>query len=257
MIQCTNDPDDLSMEYPLAAGLVGDAKLVLAQLIEEAKRQLAGSRKSFGGAAAVGEMRQRTAAEWAPKLTSDESPINPLRVVAEIVAALDPDETIITHDSGYPRDHLAAFYVSTTPRSYLGWGNSTPLGSSLGLALGAKEAAPDKVVVNFMGDAAFGQSGLDLETGVRNKIAILCILVNNSEMGNYEKMQPIAQERFNIKRLSGNYAEIATALGASAARVENAEEIAPALQKALGEVRDGRTALLEIITKPDPAILRF
>jgi thiamine pyrophosphate-dependent acetolactate synthase large subunit-like protein len=257
MIQCTNDPDDLSMEYPLAAGLVGDAKLVLAQLTEEAKRQLAGSRKSFGGAAAVAEMRERTTAEWAPKLTSDESPINPLRVVAEIVAALDPDETIITHDSGYPRDHLAAFYVSTTPRSYLGWGNSTPLGSSLGLALGAKEAAPDKMVVNFMGDAAFGQSGLDLETGVRNKIAILCIVVNNSEMGNYEKMQPIAQERFNIKRLSGNYAEIATALGASAARVENAEEIAPALQKALGEVRDGSTALLEIITKPDPAILRF
>jgi acetolactate synthase-1/2/3 large subunit len=257
MIQCTNDPDDLSMEYPIAAGLVGDAKLVLAQLIEETERQLVGSKRSFGGAERVAEMRVRTAEEWAPKLGSEESPINPLRVVAEIMAALDPDESIVTHDSGYPRDHLAPFYVSTKPRSYLGWGNSTPLGSSLGLALGAKQAAPDKVVVNLMGDAAFGQSGLDLETGVRNKIAILCIVINNSEMGNYEKMQPIAQEKFNLKRLSGSYAEIATALGASASRVQIADEIAPAMEKALGEVRSGKTALLEIITKPEPAIIRL
>ena len=257
MIQCTNDPDDLSMEYPIAAGLVGDAKLVLAQLIEETERQLAGAKRSFGGAEHVAEMRARTEKEWAAKLESDESPINPLRVVAEIMAALDPDESIITHDSGYPRDHLAPFYVSTTPRSYLGWGNSTPLGSSLGLALGAKLAAPEKMVVNLMGDAAFGQSGLDLETGVRNKIAILCIVINNSEMGNYEKMQPVAQDKFDIKRLSGNYAEIATALGASASRVDVASEIAPALQQALAEVRSGKTTLVEIITKPEPSVLRL
>ena len=77
-------------------------------------------------------------------------------------------------------------------------------------------------------------------------------------MGNYEKMQPIAQERFNIKRLSGSYAEIATALGASASRGRaTPTRSRRRLQKALGEVRDGRTVLLEIITKPEPAILRF
>lgn len=257
MIQCTNDPDDLSMEYTIAAGLVGDAKLVLAQLIEETERQLAGSKRSFGGRKSVAAMRARTTKEWAPKLGSEGSPINPLRVVAEIMAALDPDESIVTHDSGYPRDHLAPFYVSTKPRSYLGWGNSTPLRSSLGFALGAKQAAPEKTVVNLMGDAAFGQSGLDLETGVRNHIAILCIVINNSEMGNYEKMQPIAQDKFNIKHLSGSYAEIATALGASASRINVADEIAPALEKALGEVRSGKTVLLEIITKAEPTVLRL
>jgi len=257
MIQATNDPDDLSMEYPLAVALAGDAKLVLEQLCEAARVELAGTRRATRAAEEIAEVRRRAALEWAPKLTSEERPINPLRVVADLGAILDPDETIITHDSGYPRDHLAPFYVSGPPRSYLGWGNTTPLGSSLGLALGAKVAAPDKTVVNLMGDAAFGQSGLDLETGVRNKIAILCIVMNNSEMGNYEKMQPVAQERYGIKRLSGSYAEVASALGASASRVELPEEIAPSLQKALGEVREGKTVMLEIITRPEPAVLRL
>lgn len=255
-IQATNDPDDLAMEYPLAQALVGDAKLVLAQLLEEARRQVPNA-VARGSADAVAAIRAEARATWDEKLNSDERPINPLRVVAEMMAAFDPDETIVTHDSGYPRDHLAPFYVSTVPRSYLGWGNSTPLGSSLGLALGAKLAAPDKVVVNLMGDAAFGQSGLDLETGVRNGLAIICIVINNSEMGNYEKMQPVAQERYNIKALSGSYAEIATALGASASRVELPDEIAPTLQKALGEARAGRTVLVEIITKAEPAIIRL
>jgi thiamine pyrophosphate-dependent acetolactate synthase large subunit-like protein len=255
-IQATNDPDDLAMEYPLAQALVGDAKLVLAQLLEEAERQVP-TAIVRGSADAVAAIRSEAHATWEPKFTSDEQPINPLRVVAEIMAAFDPDETVITHDSGYPRDHLAPFYVASTPRSYLGWGNTTPLGSSLGLALGAKLATPDKIVVNLMGDAAFGQSGLDIETGVRNGLAILCILINNSQMGNYEKMQPVAQELYNIKALSGSYAEIATALGAAAFRVELPDEIAPTLQKALGEVRAGRTVVVEIITKAEPAIIRL
>jgi thiamine pyrophosphate-dependent acetolactate synthase large subunit-like protein len=261
IIQATNDPDDLSMEYPIAVGLVGDAKLVLAQIVDEVRRQQNGRPRptgvTGGAAAEVAEVRRRAAEEWRPKWTSDETPINPLRVVADIISTLDPDETIITHDSGYPRDHLAPNYISTRPRSYLGWGNSTPLGSSLGLALGAKVAAPDKVVVNFMGDAAFGQSGLDIETGVRNHLAIVCVVINNSEMGNYEKMQPLAQERFDIKRLSGSYAAIATALGASARRVEHPDEVAAALKEAVDEARSGRTVVLEIITKPEPAYLRL
>jgi len=257
MVQCTNDPDDLSMEYPIAVGLVGDAKLLLAQLREEVLGQLSGKRRMRGTSDQVAEVRLKAITEWEPKFSSDDVPINPLRVVAAIIAAIDANETIITHDSGYPRDHLAPFYISTRPRSYLGWGNSTPLGSSIGLALGAKCAAPEKMVINLMGDAAFGQSGLDIETGVRNNIPILCIILNNSEMGNYEKMQPVAQESFGIKGLSGHYAEIGAALGAWARRVELPDEVAPALEEALAEVRGGTCAVLEIVTRPEPASLRL
>ena len=173
------------------------------------------------------------------------------------MATVDAAQTIITHDSGYPRDHLAPFYESVVPRGYLGWGNSTPLGSSIGLALGAKVAAPEKVVICFLGDAAFGQSGLDLETGVRHGIAICCVVINNSEMGNYEKMQPIAQEKYGIKHLSGRYADVATALGAYSDRVDHPGGIVPALTKALAEVGEGRPAVLEVITQAVPDVWRL
>jgi thiamine pyrophosphate-dependent acetolactate synthase large subunit-like protein len=140
--------------------------------------------------------------------------------------------------------------VSTKPRGYLGWGNSTPLGSSLGLALGAALAAPDKVSVCFLGDAAFGQCGLELETAVRNKIPVLCVLVNNSEMTGYGDHQRIAEERFGFKALTGRYTEIGAALGALSYRITEPGEVAPTLRKAIAEVETGEVVLLEIITAP-------
>jgi acetolactate synthase-1/2/3 large subunit len=251
VIQATNDADDLSAQYPIACGLVGDAKLVIAQLSEALRtrlrtRNLASSDRDVR--AEVARLNAETAAEWGPLFASDETPISPLRVVSEMMSSLDPAGCIVTHDSGYPRDHLAPHYVSTRPRGYLGWGNSTPLGSSLGLALGAKVASPEKVSVCFLGDAAFGQCGLEIETAVRNRIPVLVILVNNSEMTGYGDHQPIAQQRFGLKELSGHYTEIGAALGALAYRVTEPGEVGPTLRKAIAEVEGGSVVLVECIT---------
>ncbi|MFE5699591.1 thiamine pyrophosphate-requiring protein [Rhodococcus koreensis] len=251
VIQSTNDPNDLSLQYPIASALVGDAKLVLNQLTDELKKRLAAKKPvsaSRDARAEVAATNAQTKEDWAERFASDEVPISPLRLVSEMIDALDPDTTIVTHDSGYPRDHLAPHYASTKPRGYLGWGNSTPLGSSLGLALGAAVAAPDKVSVCFLGDAAFGQCGLELETAVRNKIPVLVVLTNNSQMTGYGHHHPIAQERFGHKELSGNYAEIGTALGAVSYKVTEPNEVGATLRKAIAEVQGGATVLLEIIT---------
>jgi thiamine pyrophosphate-dependent acetolactate synthase large subunit-like protein len=251
VVQATNDPNDLSVQYQIACGLVGDAKLVLAQLTDEVRRQLK-SRSAASAAtnwvAEVARVRSETAADWSPWFEADEVPISPLRLVSEMISALDPDTTIITHDSGYPRDHLAPHYVSTKPRGYLGWGNSTPLGSSLGLALGAKVAEPSKLSVCYLGDAAFGQCGLELETAVRNKIPVLVILTNNNEMTGYGGHQPIAEQNFGLKHLGGQYAEIATALGAQAYRVTVPNELGATLQKAIADVQAGSVVLVEVVT---------
>lgn len=257
VVQLTNDPDDLSLEYPLAAALVGDAKLVLGQLAEEVRRQRGGTSLPRPDARdEIAAVAARVAGEWTPRFESSATPISPYRVVSEMIAALDPAATVVTHDSGYPRDHLAPHYRSTRPRGYLGWGNSTPLGSSLGLALGAKAAAPDRLVVCFLGDAAFGQCGLEIETAVRNRLPVLIVLVNNSEMSGYENLQPVAQERYGLKYLSGDYAPVALALGAHATMVEDPDDLAPQLRKAIDEVESGQTVLLEIRTAPDPYSLR-
>jgi thiamine pyrophosphate-dependent acetolactate synthase large subunit-like protein len=253
IIQATNDPDDLAQQYPLACGLVGDAQLVLQQLTEELRGRLKSRPAASAGRdtrAEIAAAAARTAEEWNPRFAADDVPISPLRVIGELMRAVDPARAVITHDSGYPRDHLAPHYVSTRPRGYLGWGNSTPLGSSLGLALGAKVAAPDKLSVCFLGDAAFGQCGLELETAVRNKIPVLCILVNNSEMTGYGDHQRVAEERFGLKALSGRYAEIGSALGAESSRITEPGQVADSIQEGIARAEAGAVVLLEFITAP-------
>jgi len=253
IIQATNDPDDLAQQYPLACGLVGDAQLVLQQLTEELRGRLKSRPAASAGRdtrAEIGAAAARTAEEWNPRFAADDVPISPLRVIGELMRAVDPARAVITHDSGYPRDHLAPHYVSTRPRGYLGWGNSTPLGSSLGLALGAKVAAPDKLSVCFLGDAAFGQCGLELETAVRNKIPVLCILVNNSEMTGYGDHQRVAEERFGLKALSGRYADIGSALGAESSRITEPGQVAGSIQEGIARAEAGAVVLLEFITAP-------
>ena len=70
--------------------------------------------------------------QWSPSLNSDEVPISPYRVFTELMKAVDVRETIITHDSGYPREQLVPFWPAVTPRNYIGWGKSTQLGYGLG-----------------------------------------------------------------------------------------------------------------------------
>ena len=84
---------------------------------------------------------------------------------------VDRDNVIMTHDSGSPREQMMPFWETTTAGSYMGWGKSTQLGYGLGITMGAKLAAPDKLCVNVMGDAAIGMTGMDIETAARNRIA--------------------------------------------------------------------------------------
>ena len=98
-------------------------------------------------------------AEWGPRFTSDEVPISPYRVFNEMEKVVDVRNTILTHDSGYPRDQVVPFWPVETPRGYIGWGKSTQLGYGLGLAIGAKVAAPEKQVINIMGGRRFRDVG--------------------------------------------------------------------------------------------------
>jgi thiamine pyrophosphate-dependent acetolactate synthase large subunit-like protein len=254
IVHATVDPRDLNKDYVADVPVLGDASLVLTALLEELRSQ----RGKIGRperAAVEKELhaaRETWKARWAPKLVSDELPINPYRVIGEFMKAVDTRETIVTHDSGNPRDQLLPLYESPVPRGYIGWGHSTQLGFSLGCAMGAKLACPEKLVVNFMGDTAFGMVGMDVETAVRERIPILTILLNNSAMGNYERSIPIASEKYRTKFTSGRYADVARGLGAFSERIERPADVAAALKRGIESTRAGQPALLEFITREEP-----
>jgi acetolactate synthase-1/2/3 large subunit len=255
----TNCFDDLNKDQQTQFGAIGDAKLVLRQMIDEVKKQVGqhGRGDEAGVADEIRRVKDAFMAEWGPRLRSDEVPISPYRVFSELAKAVDSAETIITHDSGYPRDQLVPFWETVTPRGYLGWGKSTQLGYGLGLALGAKLAAPEKTVINVMGDAAFGMSGLDIETAARSGIGTLTVILNNSIMTHYSSNMPYATEHHGSNKLSGDYAKVADGLGAHAQRVDSPDRIAPAIRSALEATRTGQPAVIEMITKEEEAVARF
>ncbi len=259
LVQCTVDERDLNKEQQIHHAVIGDAQLVLAQLIEEVRKQTGRDGRRGDGAVAqeVGRVKGEWLEEWMPRLTSDEVPINPYRVIWDLMHTVDRAQTIVTHDSGHPRDQTIPFYEAITPRGYLGWGNSSQLGYSVGLSMGAKLAAPEKTVVTIMGDAAIGMSGMDIETAVRLRIPILLVVLNNHVLSGYSVNYPVATERFGFTNLYGNYADLSKALGGYGERVESPGDIVPALGRAQEAMASGRPALLEFMTKEENALSRY
>ena len=254
MIQSTNDAKDINGEYPIDLAIVGDAKLVLRQVIEEVKAQAGanGPSNANGTAAEIKSVKEEWLQQWSERLTSDQVPLNPYRVIWDLLQTVDVGNTIVTHDSGNPRDQMVPFWQTTNPRTYIGWGNSTQLGTGLGLALGAQLAAPDKQCINVMGDTAVGMAGIDFETAVREKIPSITVILNNSAMGGYEKNIPLASERYRTKYTTGDYMSMTQALGSFSQRVERPDEIVPAIRRALASTAAGHPAVLEFITREDP-----
>ena len=228
VIHATLDPGDLNKDLPVQHALLGDAQLVLRALLGELEgRPLPTAEGRHGVAQDIRAISGPWLESWLPRLTSDEVPLSPYRVIWDLMHTVDLDETIITHDAGSPRDQLAPFWQSRTPLSYIGWGKTTQLGYGLGLAMGAKLARPDKLCVNVWGDAAIGFTGMDFETAVRERIPILSILLNNFSMAIELPIMPVATEKYRSTDISGDYAAMARAFGGYGERVRDPADIVP------------------------------
>ena len=255
-IHSTNDPVDFNKTVRSEIGLVGDAKLVLKALIAELRKTVTANRDATQVAQKIKAVEAEWIKLWLPKINSDKSPLSPYRVLRDLQATVDIDNTIITHDAGSPRDQLVPFWKSTTPLSYIGWGKTTQLGYGLPLAMGAKLVHPEKLCINVWGDAAIGFTGMDFETAVRDKLPIMSILLNNFTMAIELPIMPNATERFRATDISGDYAAMARAFGGYGERVTKAEDIVPAIRRGIEQTQKGVPVLLEFITEQETEVSR-
>jgi acetolactate synthase-1/2/3 large subunit len=245
IVHATLDPADIDKEVTSDHALVGDAKLTLDALLEETERRLDGERgRRAEVVAEIQNVKETWLAEWQPKLESDETPINPYRVVNELTEVVDAEDAIVTHDAGNARDFVSPFWESPEPLGYIGWGKTTQLGYGLGLAMGAKLAHPEKVCINVWGDGAIGMTGLDLETAARYDIPVLSILLNNFEMAGYETP------------FGGDFRQVAEGLGVYSERIEDPAEVAAAIERGVAKTEEGTPVLLEFITSKETELSR-
>jgi acetolactate synthase-1/2/3 large subunit len=259
IVHSTNDPGDVNKEYVADHAVVGDAALVLDALIAEVSRQ-----KGPGGGNAFNSLKEEVATakkawldEWAKFLDSDETPLNQYRVIRDMMRTVDRNNVIMTHDSGSPREQMMPFWEPTVAGSYMGWGKSTQLGYGLGITMGAKLAAPKKLCVNVMGDAAIGMTGMDIETAARNKIAIMTVVFNNGVMGAERDVLKISDAKYGSMTVSGNYTKVAEGLNVAARRVEKPGDIVAGIKEGVATTEKGDPFLLEFVVKEGRDFSRY
>ena len=253
LIHVNADEHDLNKQYQADVPILADAKLALRAILDAVKERI-GPGKGGLKEEVVAEIKQakdKDLGAWKPVFNDTSTPTNGYRVVQELAKIIDPDKTIALHDAGGSRGYMSPFWNATKPRSYLGMGGMAAMGWSLGGAIGAKLGRPDDLVVHLLGDASFGMVGMELETAVRMGLPTLTIVVNNEGTGGgLMGMESPTGPPPDMAKLTGNWSKVAEGLGAYSERVEDPEEVGPALERAIAATESGQAALVEVMIKP-------
>jgi acetolactate synthase-1/2/3 large subunit len=250
-IQIDIDPEAIGRNYPLQAGINGDAKVALAKMLGAADKSSAAKRKPWI------EEAQKTCGEWRAKyksaLESDAVPIRPERICHELSLHV-PDNAIVVVDTGHAGMWMGGMYDLKSPtQSYMR--SAGHLGWAFPAGLGAKCGAPERPVVTFTGDAGFWYHIAEIETAVRWKINAVTV-VNNNGGGNQSKrgfdrvyggqQTEQARELWTFSKV--NFARIAEDMGALGIRVENASAFPAALAQGLAA---NRPVVIDVVTDID------
>jgi len=245
----------VNCDYAVDHVVLGDAKLVLRQLTAELERQGA-PKKNEVLVKEIEDAWRRLYEKYGPWMESGEQPVNPYRVYAEMMDVLDMENSFVTHESGNTRDQLSTVYRARAPHGFLGWGNVTTLGYGLGAAMGAKLAMPGRQVVSVTGDAGVGYQMGNWEAMARHGMGITTVHINNDGFGGYGPGFWGPGHSPYTYKVTGHEiqssAKVAEALGIQAERVEDPDEVAPALKRALKTNMGGRPALIEVICSKHP-----
>ncbi len=243
-IQIDIAPENIALNRPVDLALAGDAKATLRALIEAVKRLTPPipERPQMEGYRAA---QQAWLANFEKHAESDGKPIHPLRLVRD-VRAFFPREAITVVDGG--NITVWAHYLNRVyaPRSFLWAADSGHLGTGLPYAIGAKLAAPDRPVYAICGDGAFGLNMQELETAARLKVPVVIVIANDRQWGMIKAAQMANYDAryIGVDFTDIRYDEIARACGCWGERVEDPQEITPALERA---VRSGKPAVLDVI----------
>ncbi len=256
IVQCTVDTLDINRSYETRCAVIGDAKLTLQALTDELSKRTGGGRKNPALVEEIRAARQEFMAKFRPWLESNDTPINPYRVLGDLMKVLDPKHSFVTADSGNTRDQTSTVYETHIPRGFLGWGNVSTLGFSLAGAVAAKLAYPNRQCVHVTGDAGVCYMMGNFEAVARYKIGITTLHINN---GGYSGYGPgfwgAGHDPYTWKvsdHASACMSSMAKAVGFHAEDVTAPAEIIPALKRAFDENAKGRPAFIEFICSHHP-----
>ncbi len=221
------DPSSISKNVSVDIPVVGDAKHILGQLVEEV------------------EYRQRKRwfskiAEWKEKFPlrydKNSSTVKPQYVIEELYNQTD-GKAIVTTGVGQNQMWAAQFYRFVRPRQFISSGGLGTMGFGLPAAIGAQIAKPKETVIDIDGDHSFNMTMTELSTAVEHELPIKVCILNNGYMGMVRQWQ----ELFYGKRYSKTYLKnpeyeaVACAMGAVGMTVDKKADVPKTIKRMLAE----------------------
>lgn len=244
LIQIDVEPISIGLNRTPALAILGDARVVVEQLTEawdgKPKDEWLAQAKEFGKAMHDGWVSQTAPLEG--------SPVPPGRIAAEVVAAARRD-SILVSDGGDIHTWCYTTFPAYRPGAFLGTHDALgTIGVGVPYALGAKAAAPDRDVILCIGDGSFGFGMAELETAAREGLPFTCVVANNGAWGNirHEQGKQFGKQTGATVLDQWSYEKVAEAFGGHAARVDNTDDLGPAIRRA---VDSGKPAVVNVITQ--------
>jgi acetolactate synthase-1/2/3 large subunit len=235
------DPADIDTGQRADVGIVGDARSVLEQLLENCPAALTPERYAAWRQQLKADDEAK-AREQEPGLNADMVPIHPMRLCREIRDFMDRDAILAVDGQeilSYGRQCIPTFF----PAHRLNSGPFGMMGVGMPFGIGAKIAKPDKQVIVLHGDGSFGLNGMELDTAVRHKIPVIVVISLNGGWTADPKQVKVGRNLGYTR-----YDRIAEDLGAYGEYVEKPDQIRPALERAKAAVASGRPAVLNVVT---------
>ncbi len=259
VIQIDIEPQEIGRNYPVEIGAIADAKTALGVLNRVARQICPNGFSNNALKRKIAEFRKGFKESNREMEQSNAFPMMPERILAETRRVL-PENAIITTDVGWNKNGVGQQFDILEPGSILTPGGFATMGFGPPAAIGAKLAAPDRVVISLAGDGGFGQNPSMLATAVEMNLGIIWLVMNNNAFGTIAGLQkahygltygttfPGDPTNTEIKP---NYPEIARAYGAEGIRITSADELQLTLQAAISS--DKPTVIdVPMINNPTP-----
>ncbi len=223
------DPTSISKNVNVDIPVVGDAKVILAELHNEVEYK---EREEWFGR--IAEWKKR----FPFRYDNNSLVIKPQYVIEELYRQTKGD-AIITTGVGQNQMWTAQFYKFSRPRQLLSSGGLGTMGYGLPAAIGAQVAMPGETVIDIDGDHSFNMTMTELATAVENKLPIKVCILNNGYMGMVRQWQELFYNKRYSKSYLANpdYATVAEALGAVGIMVDKKSEVPRAIKAMLAEKR--------------------
>jgi acetolactate synthase-1/2/3 large subunit len=249
LIQIDIDAAELGRSWVPDIGIVADAQLALRQLRTALGTESAGHEARRGRATELQATKKAYEKEVDTECDTLEKPVRTKSVVHAINRVFGRSTVLVNENGGQDLwSYYCPYYKVLQEGGCIAPADQTCMGFGVTGVIGAKLACPDRYAVSVAGDGAFQMFLGELGTAVQSGAAVTWVVLNNRSLGWIKYIQQTVGERYISTDFTAqpDFVQVAASAGCHAVRVENPEEVEPALEKARRANDGGQPAVVDV-----------